>query len=129
LVPLLRQLLDRQVDQEERDLDTKPCTPDRRRTAWEVGVRIVLSALQVPGIEEADLRELLARMRLDGLEYWMLEDKEGKAMLEYMRGLPLGGVEKSTNLSAERNCLAGQSVCTGISDNLCLCNSQRFRQR
>jgi serine/threonine protein kinase len=28
-----------------------------------------------------------------------------------------------------RNCLAGQSVCTGISDNLRLCNSQRFLQR
>jgi tRNA(fMet)-specific endonuclease VapC len=28
-----------------------------------------------------------------------------------------------------RNCLAGQSVCTGIADNLRLCNSQRFRQR
>jgi tetratricopeptide (TPR) repeat protein/tRNA A-37 threonylcarbamoyl transferase component Bud32 len=27
------------------------------------------------------------------------------------------------------NCLAGQSVCTGIADNLRLCNSQRFRQR
>src|SRR5262249_37263301 len=28
-----------------------------------------------------------------------------------------------------RNCLAGQSVCTGIADNLRLSNSQRFRQR
>jgi CRISPR-associated endonuclease/helicase Cas3 len=31
--------------------------------------------------------------------------------------------------SVAGNCLAGQSVCTGIADNLRLCNSQRFRQR
>jgi hypothetical protein len=34
-----------------------------------------------------------------------------------------------TGISIYRNCLAGQSVCTGIADNLRLCNSQRFRQR
>jgi hypothetical protein len=101
LLPLLRRLLDHQVDRASGGAS------GRLRTPWEVAVPIMLSALQVPDIKECDLRALLSEMQTDGLlsEVGVVanveKSKTRAEFVKYYRARRLGGVESSIPLSAE----------------------------
>src|SRR5438128_11128827 len=101
LLPLLRKLLDLQVDQEANDDENPEQSGDRLRTLWEVAVPILLNELQVEGINVQAIREHLVRLRADGIHWPSFAGKTGKEFHAQHRATPLGGVERSTPLSSE----------------------------
>jgi hypothetical protein len=115
-------LLDGQVQQEERDrdqLERDPYHPvDRQRTAWEAGLPILVSHLRVARVGERELREYLTRLRMDGLDVRAIAGKTGPGLRESVFGQPLGGIERSTDLSAELARLDGEGFGGFLVENL-----------